>query len=225
MTNSNQHFTSTYARIILSDWRALVKMMTGKEEANLTQDEIDAALEGPLGDFFRQKISAYAKIMQDANRFAKSGEEAFKSLVDSNLPLKSGGEIDKALTELTELTEEHYQEWLSQWQQFAELLIKSLENKKTLLNKIEAEDLIRQESLSELYKRYNDLHLELPRIKSKTMNLENYLYLKTYLAIQSALSRQHLPHEPADIQAILKSLKKDFQSISQAEKALLKSQE
>ncbi len=224
MTNSNEHFTSTYARIILSDWHALAKMMTGHETPNLTQEDIDSALDGPLGDFFRHKITAYAKIMQDTNRLAKSNEEAFKPLMDPNIPVKSAGEIDKALSELTELTEQQYQEWLTQWQQFAESLSKSLEKKKTILNQIEIEDLARQESLKELFNRFEELHLELPKIKFKKMNLETYLYFKTFLAIQSALSRQHLPNQLSDIEAILKSLKKEFQLISQTEKALSKKQ-
>lgn len=213
--------TGTYARIILSDWHALAKMMTGEDSPNLSQADIDAALNGPLGDFFRMKIATYAKIRQDANRLAKFSEEAFKSFVDEKKPIKSAGEIDKALSELTDLTEAHYQEWLREWRKFSESLVQALVKKKILLNQIETEDLLKQEPLSELHKRFKDLNLELPNIKSKNMNLENFLYFKTYLAIQSALSRQHLPNQPSDIEVVLKSLKKDFQSIAQAEKALL----
>lgn len=218
------HFTSTYARIILSDWKALAKMMTGRDEPSLSAADIETALSGPLGDFFRQKMAAYAKIMRDSNRLAKSNEEVLKAFVEAKHPIKSAGEIESALSELTTLTEQHYQECLDAWRQFSEALVKALAQKNTILNKIEVEDLRRQESLSELFKRFKDLNLELPRIKSKSMTLETYLYFKTYLALQSALSRQHLPHQPSDIEAVLKAIKKEFQAISEAEKALLKKQ-
>jgi hypothetical protein len=221
----DKNFTGTYARIILSDWSVLAKMISNTDDPRLSQVEIDEALNGPLGNFFRQKIAAYAKIMIGAHELAKSSEEAFKPLVDDKLPLKSGAEIDKALLALSDLTEQHYQEWLENWEQFSQNLIKSLSQKKVILNAIESEDLSRRELLSELYKRFQDLQLNLPKLKSPIMNLEHYLYFKTYLAIQSALSRQHLPHQSADIEAVLKSMKKDFQAIAQAEKTLLKKQE
>lgn len=224
MDNPGKPISGTYARTMLSDWPLLVKIITGSDAPNLSQADIDRALSGPLGDFFRQKIAAYMQIMKEAHGLALTSEEAFKSLVDPKQAVKSAGEITKSLSDLSEKTEKDYQEWLHEWEQFSASIVQSLLQKKVILNSIEVEDLSRQEPLEELHKRYQDLQLALPKLKSNQMNLENYLYLKTYLAIQSNLSRQHFPHEAADILGVLKLLKKDFQLIAQTEKALLKKQ-
>lgn len=213
-----------YARLILSDWPSLVKKMTGTEQSTVSPEEIEAALGGPLGEFFRKKIQAYANVMEEAHKLALHSEEAFKALVQA-ASTQSTSEINEALSDLKEKTEGDYRACLDLWQEGATILVQALALKKVELSPSEIEDLSRQEALQYVYKRYQELNLELPKLKSQIMTLENYLYLKTYLAVQSYLSRQHLPHEAANILSLLKSLKKDFQKIAENEKALYKKQE
>lgn len=221
MTHSHTHFHDTYSKTLLNDWKTLLKIIEGSEAQHLNPENLDHALNGPLGPFFLSFIQAYLKIMQQHHAQALKNDEAFKDLASTNLPTKSPTEIDQEMAELNESFEKNYQLWLNFWLESAKNLAKKLAEKKLILNPIETEDLYRQENLIVLYKRFNELQVEIPTLKSPSMNLSNYLYLKTYLAIQSALSRQHLPHEPSDIEGFLKLLKKDFQSIAQAEKELL----
>ena len=52
------------------------------------------------------------------------------------------------------------------------------------------------------------------------MNFAEYLKLKTFLLLYSALSRQHIPHTQTDLTAAIKPLKSLFSQIQQQDKEL-----
>ena len=78
--------------------------------------------------------------------------------------------------------------------------------------------------MSALWERYLTLNLDRPKINQTKMDYQQYLMLKSHLAIYSSLSRQHQPHQTKDIHTHIKRLSKDLNAIHDAEKQLIKTQ-
>lgn len=243
----------TYAKITLSDFKVLANLIsehsklvketareTEEEESDdsahriLSDREILDALNGPLQKFFKDKLIAYSTIARVRLELTISKEELFKEYREQPQEFKLNkkylenitlSDISDIQNKLDQLCEEHYEKWqekLAQWQQ---AILKKLDEKNITLSIIEIQEFQGKEPLSELLDRFTDLKIELPKTKKREMNYSDYLKYKTDIAILSALSRQHLPHEEKEINKILKSLKSVFDSITQEVNQLIKSQE
>jgi len=245
-------FIGTHARITLSDWPVLADLVIKhsqliKEQVHESQDpeetplphviskrEIEDAIEGPMQDFFKEKITAYAKISRIQLNLTMLEDEAFKDrrakLTDEDkvpkniLENTSTFELAKIQHELDELTRTHEEQWQQHREQWNQLILEHLNEQGLALSEIEMKEFVDPEPISELLERYVALNIELPKTRKSEMNFANYLTLKANIAIQSALSRQHMPHASSDIQKALSKLKADFNNIAKAETELLNNQ-
>ncbi len=232
---------STHAKILINEWKTLHELLTesiasakAKTEAHesklnsplLSDTQINDALLGPLHDFFKQKLSAYAAVSRIRLQLTAATDEAMKNrspkALPKNLEKITPAELDKIQNSLNELTQKHFAEWKAHLKEWNQQLLLALTANHIALSEIEIKEFNDREPLSELFNRFVDLHLETPTWEAVTA--ERYLQLKTHLAIHSYLSRNHQPHDTTEINKILKKLKKDFAQIAKEEKQFIENQ-
>lgn len=244
----SDYFIGTYAKIILSDWPMLAELVSvhtqlikhapeqEKEVQQfnlLSERQITDAIKGPYQAFFKQKMIAYAAISRLQLELTVEKEEVFKEKrtppETKELPKKlvekfSFSDLDNIRSELDQLTSEHDQQWKEYIQQWQGKILSRINEIGITLTEIEIKEFKDQEPISELYDRFVNLHIELPKTKKNAMNFQKYFTYKIYLIIHSALSRQHRPHQQEDIKKILKLLKSDLDAIRKEEKQILADQ-
>lgn len=231
----NKH-TKLVKESVQSEHNELEEESETKQEKKpvLTTRQINDALNGPYQRFFKDKMTAYAAISRMKLELNIIKNEIFKdkrqaspelSLPASQLEKFSMQDLHEIQNELNELTEKDNVEWethLADWQQH---IIEALKQYNISLNEIEIIEFQGKEPISELLERFTELNIQLPKTKKNGMNFAAYLTYKTNIAIHSALSRQHQPHEQTDINKILKSLKSVFDKITKEENNLIKKQQ
>lgn len=252
MTRKNdEKIIGTHARITLSDWHVLAKLIakhgalikdrpqqegaeTESTPSVLSQREIDDAFNGPLQHFFKQASTTYAAIARVRIHLNMREDEAFKDkradipeedkVPENILEQASISDLNKIQNELDDLMlaqSEHWEQCLEAWNNH---LLQRLSDIGLSLSDIEIKEFYDPEPISELSDRFVSLNIPLPKMRKSEMNFSTYLTLKSDIAIQSALSRQHLPHQQSDIQKLLKQLKTDFNDIRQQEQEILMGQ-
>ena len=204
------------------------------QQQTLEIKQINDAIDGPMQAFFRDKISAYASLSQVKMALKIASDDNFKeNLSPSNIPVllepKQLGNIDTDTLDITQqqldqLTTEHKLQWQQHFADWSTLVAQKINAVGLNLNMIEIAELQTLEPMSELWERYLTLNLERPKINQATMDYQQYLMLKSHLAIYSSLSRQHQPHQKKDIHTYIKQLSKDLNAIHDAEKQLIKTQ-
>lgn len=245
-------FIGTHTRVILSDWKILADLITEhaffirertqpSQEENestfpkvLSRREIEDALEGPLQGFFKQKISAYLKIvkvrmhlniMEDEmlkdHSKTLSEEEKVPTRILQNISLS---DLTKIQQTLDPLTTEHAEQWKQSREQWNQEIVEALNKQDLALSEIEIKEFLDPEPISELLNRFVHLNIDLPKTRQSEMGFSKYLALKATITIQSALSRQHLPHDQPTIQKTLNKLKSDFNFIAKQESEILETQ-
>ncbi|MCB1827135.1 MAG: hypothetical protein KDH94_01835 [Coxiellaceae bacterium] len=245
-------FISTHARISLSDWTVLAKLITDHaklikeknqsaadtEESTLpnilSRREIEDALNGPLQAFFKLAITAYSTLarvqvnlnmLEDDTLKEKRAKLADEDKVpDKILKNTSLADITKIRRALDELVTQQAELWQSSRQQWEHQLLQHLNEQGLSLSEIEVKEFTDPEPISELLDRFTALNIDLPKTSKDDMNFSKYLTLKADIAIQSALSRQHLPHEQSNIQKVLSKIKSDFNAINKQEVNMLAEQ-
>jgi len=248
--NKTEKHLDTYAKSMLSDWKVLAELMAqhavsnasldstegAKEEPlNLLSDQqISETLNGPLQGFFKQKIKSYTTVAriqvelsldkEDSLKGHRVELEKSKKIPESILTNYTLTDLANVLKSMDELTLEQHNQWLEQCNNWVNYLIQKLAENQVALSEIEADELMRENTISELLDRYIELNIETPKINKAKMTLADYLLLKVYLAIHSFLSRLHKPHQDPDIMKVLKLLKRDFDTLRKQEKQLLKQQ-
>jgi len=250
-TKKEEHFIGTHAKVILSDWQVLativtkhstlIKESTQEEESEsepgpqvLSQREIDDAFNGPMQAFFKQKITAHSAIARLRLHLTMNDDETFKEkraklpdedkIPESILSSTSLSDLNKIGKELDQLTTEHHEQWEQCRDAWNKHILQRLSETGLSLSEIEIKEFQDPEPISELSDRFVSLNIALPKTHKADMDFSKYLTLKTDIAVQSALSRQHLPHEQSDIQRILKQLKSDFNAIRKQEQQILSEQ-
>lgn len=254
MSKKTEHtFIGTHARIALSDWSTLADLVIKhgkliKEQAHetesseessplphvISQREIEDALEGPLQSFFKDKMTAYARIAKVQLNLTMREDDSFKDkraelsdedkIPEALLEKTSTSDLAKMQRDLNELTKTHEEEWQQCRDQWSQHILEHLNSEGLALSDIEIKEFMDAEPLSELMERYVVLNIELPKTKKSEMNFSKYLTLKANITIQSALSRQHLPNTSADIQKVLGKLKSVFSDIAKQESELINTQ-
>jgi hypothetical protein len=240
-SSHSDFFFSTYARTLISDW-PLVKAWIKKHAVSslkeqhaqsdgsapdlLTEDQLYEIIRGPYQELIIHTYSAYAKIVYARQQHKMFNDDTFKDFSKTNKPTftekqsKQIAALDfKNMQEkLTELFQQHTDQWeliISQWK---EEIVKQLQIHS--LTDMEIREFHAFDPLGELINRFKDLNLGMPKLKNNQMNFADFLTLKSYLTVHSALSRQHAPNTMADIQTALKPLKPLFDQIRKQEQQL-----
>ena len=248
---SEDIFVSTHAQVIVSDWKVFADIVakhgklikeqsydTNEQETSLphviSRREIEDALNGPMQSFFKQKLVAYTKLSLIRMNLNMVENDTFKNqradLPDADkvpeniLKNTSLSDVLKIQKELDQLTKAHADIWDQHRKQWNQQILQRLSEQNLSLSEIEIKEFTDPEPISELLDRFVTLNIDLPRTRKSEMSFSKYLTLKADIAIQSALSRQHLPHAQSDIQKILNKLKPDFSTIAKQESQLIASQ-
>ena len=263
MTETPPHLLGTQARILMTEWQALAKLIvahstpakdkpiTNLEELEsfdidslenitfstaeeiphiLAEKHIQAALQGPFGSLIKEKMAAYAKISRLRMEIHLSKEELFKTRraeqpESERIPAKkleklSFSQLDDLQQQLDELTEQHNREWQEFIQQWTDHLIDFFSEAHLALTEREIKELKDEDIATELLPRFIEVGVKLPQKSYPQLSFTDYLYLKAMLTTQSALSRQHLAHDDAEIQQALSGFKSGFAQMREQEQLL-----
>ncbi len=266
MTTEPMSFFGTQARILISEWKALAKLIIShsipaKEKpilniedlesfdiANLedinfgvpdelphimAEKNIQTALQGPFGGLIKDKMAAYARLTQVRLEIHLSKEELFKNkrakpeaerIPEKKLEKLNFSLLDNIQHQLDELSEQHNEQLREFIQRWTEILIDFFAESKLLLTEREITELQDEDVATDLLPRFIEVGLKLPQKDYKQMNCADYLYLKMLLTTQSALSRQHLPHDDAQIQQKLQGFKPQLAKMQKEEQKILEEQ-
>lgn len=245
LESEHSYFFSTHAKFILSEWSALhdliVKHTTlikkskasaaEEETIKLTDRHLQDALAGPYQAFFKPIITAYALLMRYRLELNVVEHDIFKEnrpILPEQQPIPkkrlakiSITDLETMQDKLNDLITQYDDQWQDHIEQWQQLLLSDMSHALNSLSDIEMKEFKDLEPFSELLDRFTLLQLPLPKTKGTDMNFKNYFKLKSDLTIHSALSRQHKPHEQAEIDKILKLLKPTLDHIQKDEKQLL----
>ena len=266
MVTEPMSFFGTQARILISEWKALAKLIishsiAAKEKpilniedlesfdiANLedinfgapdelphimAEKNIQTALQGPFGGLIKDKMAAYARLTRVRLEIHLSKEELFKNkrakpegeqIPEKKLEKLNFSLLDNIQHQLDELTEQHNEQWREFIQRWTEILIDFFAESKLLLTEREIRELQDEDVATDLLPRFIEVGLKLPQKDYKQMNCADYLYLKMLLTTQSALSRQHLPHDDAQIQQKLQGFKPQLAKMQKEEQKIFEEQ-
>lgn len=244
---------STYTRLLVSDWRALNKLLAEftrpvkemhDEDSDESRDDTDMpkaispttlqdAFDGPYHAFFQTKFDAYAKLTRLRMELNIRENDIFKgqrgALDDIPAPSKKLIEsttltkLDDIYQALDELTQVHADQIRSIIHEWNGLLLESLRNNEIELSILELSEFQTLEPMSELRDRYTHFKLKMARSKND-MSFNEFFQLRIRLIILNALSRQHQVPDEKDITAILKKMKSTFDAIKKQEQALFSQQ-
>lgn len=200
----------------------------------LSRREIEEAINGPLQAFFKEKLSAYMKISllrmyitlreDDTLKDYRADLPDFNKIPQTILQNTSLSDLKKIQQNLDALTIEHAEAWENARKEWNQTILQRLNEQKISFSDIEIKEFLDPEPISELFDRFTDLNIALPKLRKSDMNSSQYLTLKSDIAIQSSLSRQHISHGQADIQKTLSKLKSDFNAIAKQEKQMIEEQ-
>ncbi len=263
---SSPSFFGTQARILISEWKALAKLIISHsipakekpilniedlesfnienlEDINFgTSDElphimaeknIQTALQGPFGAMIKDKMAAYARLTRVRLEIHLCKEELFKNkrakpeaeqIPEKKLEKLNFSLLDNMQHQLDELSEQHNEQWREFIQHWTEILIDFFAESKLLLTEREIRELQDEDVATDILPRFIEVGLKLPQKDYKQMNCADYLYLKMLLTTQSALSRQHLAHDDAQIQQKLQGFKPQLAKMQKEEQKILEEQ-
>lgn len=243
MVNTPQPlFFTTYARTLISDWQPVKRWIqehtvsTLKEQHQqqssestpelISEPQLDEITSGPYHTFLKNTYKAYAKLVYSRQQYRMFSDDTFKDfaathtnkLTDKEMDTLSNFNFSELQKELTALFKDCCEAWNTVIRQWQQAIIQPLMQHQ--LTEREIEEFIAFDPLSEILNRFNDLNLDTPKYKQNSMNFSEYLKLKTFLLLYSALSRQHIPHTQTDLTAAVKPLKSLFSQIQQQDKEL-----
>lgn len=203
----------------------------------LSLEEMDEILLGPYAAFVKQQCKVYGTLAKVRLAASTADEAAFKearamskakettaSIPKTVLEQASLSSLDTLQKELDALTLQQNEEWEKHYTAWVQQLITWLEKEDIALTRSEVEEMQRYEPITILKNHYAELGISLPKLKNKEMFFSDYMKLRSRLVIINALSRQHEPHEEADLKKIFKNAKSIFDTIQLEEKTLFESQ-
>lgn len=170
-------------------------------------------IEEALDMLAQKKVKTDPKNQGNLADITTTLETQYKTLntIDSELKEKAQ-QLVSVDDQLSKLGPEQNKEWVTYRDQTLEELTEAFHSTGISLNEMEIGDLKKQDTFAAIRKRFKDLDipLPLPDIKGGHLPYSTYFELKAYLAIQSALSRNLLPHSHADILTYMSKLKDVF---------------
>lgn len=200
----------------------------------LSEKQIQTTLQGPFGSSIKIKLSAYAKIARLRLEMHLNKDELFKTRripipEAEQIPLKklekiTVSDLEKKQTQLDQLTEEHDQEWKGFIENWTLRLVQYFSQSSLALTEREIKELNDDDIITEVLPRFIEVGLKLPKKDYPEISFTDYLYLKALLTTQSALSRQHLPHDDHEIQQRLKNFRPIMAQMEKQEQEMLAEQ-
>lgn len=252
MLDLQNHFTGTYAKMVLADWPLMsdcIRQQTiwvkdtiqSRQETDplkptvLTDLQISDALNGPLQAFFKCHLQAYSAIKKMDTALTISKEDFFKdsehinekifAMPESLLATMEFSTLTELRKQLDEKTKAHYEQWQSTISDWVTQLLAEFKKNNLKLSDIEVKDFSINQPASELNDRFINLKLTLPKLHKTHFDFQQYFTLKAMLTIQSALNRTQQPRTEKDIEQQLKMLQPLLKKINQAEKELQNTQQ
>ncbi len=239
---------STYARLALSDWQVLSKLIVKhgtlfhaetKTPVNplLEIETIQEAFRGPYQAFLRERLPIYSGLGRVKSKLITTQQDLLKR--DSATPLPPeqttlpaellAGITMPMLEQIKQQLDQNTQEQYAQWQEAVNYwkngLSQYLNQTNIVLTDIELEEFMRDETVSEVFTRYKNLSIPLPSMKNGCSCFGIYLRLKTVIAVYSSLNRRMQPHNETDIELILKPLSNYFSDIEKYERQMIENQQ
>ncbi len=239
----NSLIISTYARFIISQSTAIAesiallslpveklkKIASGEQNLRVTdaldKESIAIALASPAKPILQDGLHALARVFQV--RLEKQMQDDIfmrdnQSINPNNLPKKI---VDKAsLVECDSLLgkiDEHCAQTFDQYQEIlhtcTQSLITHIQSDVVPLSDLEAHELLFQESIADLNKRMIDLNIAWPNVNYKNFTVIDYLTLKSYIAVYSALARMQMQNDQKTMQKIVKQIIKLIKKTSLAD--------
>lgn len=232
---------STHAKTLINDWRTLQQIILEiyyapnrpPEDSTtltvLTDPLIENIWHGPFHSWLKQVLTAYSKLAQLRLFSTIEQDETFKTKINNlsaslrkEIVQFGNAELEKIQKNLDNLVLQQFHELDSHYHTWCATLQAALNAEKIPLTESEEKELSTLENTTLISKRYDDLQLAAPTEVAESLTFHDYLKLKVYLAMHNSLSRRHQPHQPKDIEAHLKHLKKAFHAVQQADLHFLK---
>ena len=241
---------STYARLTLSNWGVLAKLIAhysmpiqkALEEPDsttpfiLSESQVNEALQGPFSSFLQERMSHFASLGKVRSKVITSQQEMFKrDITPDSKPDENGltpeivshislPSLDHIFQQLEQLTHDHNQQWIDANNYWKNGLSQYFTQSNMSLSEIEAKEFMTDVSATELYNQFSELKLEAPKTKQGCRTFGAYLKLKSALAVYSSLSRRLQPHAETDIMQFLKPLSNYFTDVEKYERQMLDNQ-
>lgn len=236
-------FMTTDQRVLLSDWPPLAKLITKHStplkaggynpEAQtaqvLSELAIFDAYQGPYHHLFKQIISAYSTLARVRMAIQINNDDNLKENLtypDTTWPINEKAisdltidNINRCRDELEDCLSDHNQQWEGQLFLWQMQITGALRDAGIDINSYENDEFSAPEPLSELLERFVSLNVTPPTF-TEPLGFAQYFKLKAFLLIMGSLSRQHLPHEPKDIDNYMKAIKKQLQAIEKESKQI-----
>ena len=234
-SKNNTSFISSYYLSSLNNWLTVRSWVVKKNIATLKEQHgsehegksiLDAAqvneiMAGPYRIFFKQLTSCYSLIVSARHQKSLNGEDMFQDynskssdeLTDSEIKKLESLELKKIQSQLTDEFLKCDAQWTKVVDTWGDAIIEQLHDMKATEQELSI--FKEYDPMFELYNRFAELNIKVPKHKRGLVSFADYMKLKSYLMVYSALSRQHLPHTDADVLAVLKPLKSIFDQIKQ----------
>ncbi len=235
--------TKTYQKTVLSENRVLCELIATYGGQTLTAEStpitllldhtITSAFSGPMHAFLKQAIEAYQHLLKARTHLHVLQDPVLnhKNSPDFLAERKALGAILKkntlnSMAQLTKKFNQCVQEQAHTWHKIAtewsSTYLSALSSTACPFSEHEINEF---ETLHTTYKELSDrfITLNLDPLDHLTppLHFNQYFDNKAHCLVYDALSRSHLPNQPADIKPLLKPLKKINKHIEKEEKKLL----
>lgn len=200
----------------------------------LSKDNIEEALRGPYQAFLHNIMASYALICRLRFELHIEKEDVFKGKraqlpKEDQLPKQKidnlkFSQLDEAQQQLEQLCDDYYQQWHALIHQGIDQLTEQCAQQGCHFTELEIKEFHDEEPLSELKARFAEINLTLDPVNFESMNVRDYLQLKSKLSLHNALNRQHQSSDEKTLQKLIKNLQKLFNNIAKQEKKLLAAQ-
>lgn len=235
----NPLLISTYARFIISQSTAIAesiallslpveelkKIASGEEQLKLdgalNKEAIAIALASPAKEIMTDGFKALARIYQTRLEKHLKEEEIFiRNAKDANpnqLPQKllekaTVVECDSLIGRIDNFCGETFDKYQEILHRNSQEVIEQINLTLIQLSELEAHELLFQESVADLKSRMIDLNITWPKLNYKDFSATDYVALKAYMAVYSALGRLQ---QQTDDKAMQKAFKQIMKIIKQ----------
>jgi hypothetical protein len=230
----NPLIISTYARFIISQSTAIAESITllslpveqlkkiasGSQQLRvidaLDPQSIAIALASPAKQIIQDGLHALARVFQ--TRLEKQMKDDIfmrdeHDINPNNLPKKiidkvTAAECDNLLVKIDNHCAETFDKYQEILHTCTQTLITLLQENLIALSELESHELLFQESILDLNKRMVDLSIVWPDLNYKNFSVSDYVALKSYIAVYSALARMQMPNDEKTMQKTFKQITK-----------------
>lgn len=232
-------FFSTYSKVIINQYEPLKAIITAhtlamdKDQEILSCQQINEVLNGPYGHFVQLAIAGYATFSKLISGLNLTQDTLFKTKrIDINKEVKLPQDLKNySLTKITALEKnlgqainEGHQVWEKQLEKWKSELLEVFKNISFPLSEIEKRDFQSKETITAVLNQYTEFKITLPKVNLKSLSFDDYLKLKTYLAIHNSLARRQNSSTHSEVMHTLKKLMPALTKIEKKEKEIFQQQ-